>query len=166
MVSHPQKMFGEHSRIDNDWIIRNPEPMKYVMTPLLERGDVMFQNNTLPRSVGEIETTINPATELRDSKLTTMKGRHDLITDRIGLTTPHIRYGDPDDYTKVTPKESLPMLSALSGKDLPSCNRGHPDIEVNRMVNVISYPDSNHVQDGFSQKLGVIPMPVITRNID
>lgn len=154
--------------MENDWIVNNPEPLKYVITPtMIDRGDAIFNSNTLPRSIGDIETTIDPSSILRDSKLTTSKGRHDLVTDRIGLTTPHIRYGDLDNLPNMIPQESLPVEAPppKGSQHTPFCNRGHHDHEFARVYEGATYANANLAQHGFGENLGTLPGAIDTRNI-
>lgn len=175
-------MFGVQTRLNEDWMIRNPEPLKYYIGPIIGRDDVVFQNNTLPRSVGEIKSSIDPGTILRDSQLTTIKGRQDLATDRIGLTTPHIRYGNLEDITKFIPQESTVACpkdmmdsrgssqhtgySDQCNSEFTECNRGWISHTFDRMSNNVSYTTSNHVQQGFGTNLGTIPQAMDTRLVD
>ena len=161
-------MFGIQTRLNDDWMIHNPEPLKYYIGPIINKNDVMFQNNTLPRSVGDIQSSIDPGTILRDSQLTTIKGRQDLSTDRIGLTTPQIRYGNIHDITKFIPQESTKIVpnKLSSHTDFTECNRGWISEDFERISDNASYTTSNHVQDGFGSKLGTIPHAIDTRLVD
>ena len=170
-------MFGQQTRVDNDWIITNPQPMKYYISPLIEKDDIQYQNNTLHRSMAPIgsNSEISTSTSLRDSELTTIKGRHDLITDRLGPTTPHIRYGDPLDFLR--PQESTSILrqcsqdphSSIEDEDVcisGNCNRGQYSLGMTRLVHNVTFSTSNHVQQGFSNHVTDISKPIDTRLLE
>lgn len=163
-------MFGVQTRLNDDWIIKNPEPLKYYVSPIIHKDDVVFQNNTLPRSVGTIESSADTESILRESKLTTIKGRQDLDTDRLGMTTPHIRYGQISDIDKLIPQESTGFRNQSHCEPLNDpfveCNRGRGSMDLQRILNNASYDNSNHVQNGFGINLGILPEAIDTRLVD
>ena len=166
------KMFAQQTRLDDNWIITNPEPIKYYISPRITPDDIVFQNNTLHRSTGEVDMDVGNT--LRDAELTTHKGRSDLVTDRISLTTPHIRYGDQFDLEY--PQESLSLCSNYNkstGSDGfqsvcgdGQCLRGSGSMNMSRIVNNANvFNEIGDIQNGFGENISMIHKPMDTRLI-
>tara|TARA_Y100000389_G_C17465292_1_gene524927 strand:- start:1032 stop:1610 length:579 start_codon:yes stop_codon:yes gene_type:complete len=147
-----QTRLNRAKHVNKEGVIYQDSTLKYVTFPIIEDSEQVFlASSTLPRSISTISDVIDTNTTLRDSKITHCKDPQYLPTDRLSLTTPQIRYGDPANYGELIPKESQ-ILCNNSELCNNTCDRGLP-YEGDRYIYRDPQTEINNVQYGFSDSL-------------
>ena len=155
-------MFSQQTRINRakntneEGVIHQASTLKYINYPVIDESENVFlASSTLPRSMSTISDVIDTNTKLRDSKITHCKDPQILPTDRLSLTTPQIRFGDPGNYGELIPKESQILCGQSNGACENTCDRGLP-FEGYTYKYRDPQTEINNVQYGFSDSLNTM----------
>jgi len=152
-------MFCQQTRLNRakhtteEGVVHQSSTLKYVQFPIIEESEKIFlASSTLPRSISTISDVIDTNSTLRDATITHCKDPQFLPTDRLSLTTPQIRYGDPANYGELIPKESQILCNNSTELCKNTCDRGLA-FEGDHYIYRDPQTEINNVQYGFSDSL-------------